>query len=659
VEKPAAKAAGAPALRWHLHGAEYDFEPFVRHHPGGELAIRLAQGIDDATSLFASYHPVGRGRAWETLERFRVGGALPSAPVPSAFRDDIERMVASHFGASGTPALRERTVATLAHKALVGAFAAVQLAGWVAWLRGETIGLLLVPLFHYFTMVNISHDATHFATSRSPGLNAVLAFASLPYSYGPVTWYSQHVVMHHTATNEVLRDPDVHHFNPLLVHSDVRLEGERPNVHTLLDYLKVFLVGIQLCFAVPLSNSGYAPKGFEAEWKSNFPVLIPTPPGLRASRLYQVLNGLPIVALWACLLRPWFAMGLCGKAAAFSLVPPMVASLLFVVVTQVSHIQPEAQRPEHAQEPDFLKRQVCARARPARLSRRGRRGARKQEAAFSTRQTRARGEPGTRARGSELLRAAEAHAHSPHASPPSPSPSRAASPPRARARACEQVLTAVDYSCESEVWRVLTGGLNVQSLHHVLPHISSCHYTALYPAFERVCQAHGLTIQKRDGLLHAMRTAFAHVWAINRTGARRAAATCARPCPAQLRPALPERSSPRSLAPRLAHRHLARACLLASPHPSPARSLRLVVQGASASSCGAKCARACTAESSAAARHRAAHAASFLSRLYANGFSPAPRTLSRALHDEPRASQWLDRSQRSGPRGALRRFACT
>lgn len=363
IERPvekhaAAKGADAPALRWRLHGAEYDLEPFVRHHPGGELAIRLAQGIDDATNLFASYHPVGKGRAWETLERFRVGGVVPEAPKPSAFRDDIERMVAAHFGTRALPMLRERTVATLTHKCLVGAFAAVQLVGWATWVRGDAIGLLLVPLFHFLTMVNISHDATHFATSRSPALNAVLAYASLPYSYGPVTWYSQHVVMHHTATNEVLRDPDVHHFNPLLVHPDVRLEGERPNEHSPFDYLKVFLVGIQLCFAVPLSNSGYAPKGFEAEWKSNFPLLIPMPPGLRGSRLYRFLNFVPIVTLWACLLRPWAAMGLCAKAAAFSLVPPMVASLLFVVVTQVSHIQPEAQSEAHLAEPDFLKRQV-------------------------------------------------------------------------------------------------------------------------------------------------------------------------------------------------------------------------------------------------------------------------------------------------------------
>ena len=84
---------------------------------------------------------------------------------------------------------------------------------------------------------------------------------------------------------------------------------------------------------------------------------------------YHALNILPIVALWACLLYPWFALGACGKAALFSLLPPMACSFVFVVVTQVSHIQPETQQSEHADETDFQKRQVscsCAEGPAAR-----------------------------------------------------------------------------------------------------------------------------------------------------------------------------------------------------------------------------------------------------------------------------------------------------
>jgi fatty acid desaturase len=79
-----------------------------------------------------------------------------------------------------------------------------------------------------------------------------------------------------------------------------------------------------------------------------------------------------------------------------------------------------------------------------------------------------------------------------------------------------QARTAVDYSSDSHLWRFLTGGLNVQTLHHVLPGVSNCHYTALYPKYEAVCRKHGVQLAQRRGVLHAARTALAHVHSINR-----------------------------------------------------------------------------------------------------------------------------------------------
>lgn len=44
----------------------------------------------------------------------------------------------------------------------------------------------------------------------------------------------------------------------------------------------------------------------------------------------------------------------------------------------------------------------------------------------------------------------------------------------------------------STTWNIITGGLNTQSLHHVLPSVHHCHYPTIYPLFLSVCKRHGV-----------------------------------------------------------------------------------------------------------------------------------------------------------------------
>ncbi|KAG8464161.1 hypothetical protein KFE25_003224 [Diacronema lutheri] len=486
---PTRPAEPTGALLWRLHGATYDLEPFVCAHPGGELAIRLAQGIDDATAtnLFASYHAVGRGRAWETLERFRVSTAAPAAPAPSAFREEIEAMLRDHFAPAGGGAAggggaraRVRGTASAAHAYMLVAFGVAQLVGWVLWARGHLLGVLLVPLFHWLFGVNSSHDATHFALSGSPAVNRLLAYASLPYFYSPGTWYAQHVVMHHTAANQIDKDPDLQHFQPLKLHvADVRTDFPSGEVHTCLDYLKCFGAGLHLAFAVPIAAGGACTRSFRAWYMHMYSPPILLPPGLARSASHRLLNLCAPVLFVAFIAYPYVAFGggcdtrpndgggdgggvLAAAAGAcmsggasgwrnwaggrggcdfgfarkslFAFAPPMISSLIFMLVTQVSHVQPEAQRAHVDDESDFFKRQA---------------------------------------------------------------------------------LTSVDYNGGSRLWGALTGGLNVQSLHHTLPHISSCHYASIYPKFKAICERHDVALVERTSLLHAAQTALRYIWMLN------------------------------------------------------------------------------------------------------------------------------------------------
>lgn len=54
-----------------------------------------------------------------------------------------------------------------------------------------------------------------------------------------------------------------------------------------------------------------------------------------------------------------------------------------------------------------------------------------------------------------------------------------------------QALTSLDHSTASWLSHFLTGGLNLQSIHHCMPGVSLVHYPAMYPAFRAVCEKHG------------------------------------------------------------------------------------------------------------------------------------------------------------------------
>jgi len=67
-----------------------------------------------------------------------------------------------------------------------------------------------------------------------------------------------------------------------------------------------------------------------------------------------------------------------------------------------------------------------------------------------------------------------------------------------------QARTSLDYSADSAIMGFLTGALNTQSIHHVLPSISSVHYRDLYPAFYALCVKHGCEPASCPTVFHAL-----------------------------------------------------------------------------------------------------------------------------------------------------------
>jgi len=81
-----------------------------------------------------------------------------------------------------------------------------------------------------------------------------------------------------------------------------------------------------------------------------------------------------------------------------------------------------------------------------------------------------------------------------------------------------QALTSLDYSTDSLLNHFIFGGLNTQSLHHVLPSIACVHYRALYPAFLAVCKKHNCEPVVVPSFWHAVWKHLVYVFRLGEKG---------------------------------------------------------------------------------------------------------------------------------------------
>jgi fatty acid desaturase len=75
----------------------------------------------------------------------------------------------------------------------------------------------------------------------------------------------------------------------------------------------------------------------------------------------------------------------------------------------------------------------------------------------------------------------------------------------------QQVLHSVDYNMYSIFWCIVTGGLNVQGLHHCVPYVHHCHYPYMYAEYVTICKTHGITPHIRSGFLDAVMGYLKHI----------------------------------------------------------------------------------------------------------------------------------------------------
>jgi fatty acid desaturase len=394
-------------MSWTLYGKEYDLTAFLKRHPGGELALRLGQGRD-CSVLFEQYHVLNDNHV-----RMLRGFGLYGEPVPDAFYKELRAAVASLDDIKTTPLM----VAILSGLGLLNGWA------WLGWYSGSWLSAVMLPFLSWLFVVNMAHDAAHFAFSRYAALNEVAALFSGPLFYNTTYWYLQHNVSHHMNTNHIHADIDLHHVEKL-VRSHVAHKWLPAHKYQILSvcalnsilttFSENVLFPLQLLMADAVNDRFFGAVNHVLKYN-------------RAVLFAQLGLSLGVVVY------PFLAFGLL-KGLFFALWPFMCGSLLFITVTQISHIQESTQR------------------------------------------------------------RSSGWAHWSH----------------------QMVDSSFDYAQDSWIWTFLTGGLNMQGLHHCVPGLSSSRFQQVYPLYRALCVKHGLVIHESRTFWEAVQRYWIYLYRLSK-----------------------------------------------------------------------------------------------------------------------------------------------
>ena len=293
----------------------------------------------NCSELFSSYHSL-TDKPNAVLRKFYVEDAQPGdADYDDRF--DWDAAKTPFYTELKTEVRRFFAERQLSHKASWGKLAVVlgcavlaAVVYWKALLQGQWWAAFVLPWLYWLGPACMLHDGTHWALSGRPWVNRTLAQLGCLHM-GVYAWLHQHVVGHHSYTNELHRDPDLHAFEGS--GEEGALYGHR--LSPFAPYFGLYRRWLRSLFiTVPFSCLQPTLQQDTAVWLRHAydrTVAVTTPPSRRAAVVHLAWRTL----LWSILFGVPFALwGLSWKAAFFAFYMPLQYGLQYYVFSQISHI---------------------------------------------------------------------------------------------------------------------------------------------------------------------------------------------------------------------------------------------------------------------------------------------------------------------------------
>lgn len=304
----------------------------------GEEVVRRTSPPDETPPAEVPVAPA-EGLAWQSDAAGTVG-----AVGDSALKRDLEEMLRRHFRRpadyKATPEHWLRIAGALALWALC-------FAGWV---HGEMGATLLLPYAQWLVFSPTVHEASHSTLSTVPMVNKAAAFAGLPFIYNPYIWWAQHILSHHQYTNDDALDVDLHHLRPARLHPGCEVDGGGYSGFNFIFKGYFSTLGMSVLWPIRVLQGKST-----GRWYEN---LVTPKPDAVGDAEFALSLLLPAFAL----LWPWarVAMGDAGALEGFFhwFYPWAVTGAIWTVMTQVSHVQADCQRPPTGDADDWFRWQI-------------------------------------------------------------------------------------------------------------------------------------------------------------------------------------------------------------------------------------------------------------------------------------------------------------
>ncbi|CAM9158112.1 unnamed protein product [Discosporangium mesarthrocarpum] len=538
-------AASTPPHLWRVHGTLYDLAPFVDRHPGGKAAINLGRGRD-CTAMFESYHPfTNRHRSVLAKHAVPNGGGVggkagvgtvtgagagatyagvPSRAEADPFYDLLCKRVEALLNQAGRdprhhPSSVKATPQRLVYYMLVILAVAVTYVGYA---RGHPGGPFLFAVSAWL-LGALGHDGGHFAVAgaAAPWADS-LATLGMGLIASPFMWMHQHTYAHHSFTNDLERDPDLHHYTDVLrthplqgaaptlglgaIPGPGAMEGRKGTYK-----MQVYRAYVYACYTMTvLGEALYIPVVLMRTGNLHGVVPIPRlPRGAQSQPLWgPELAQLAHLALFGALV---VVAPLCYGGGAVSVVLYLVTSgLLFGIFSQINHLNGEsigaAASPKGADIGVGSGLGSGAARRMSRIKAKGITRSRTEGVevrplpipgsdgeSSTVSSTAGAGECLTRVRGREKADGSESGLATATAGEWTGVGLEGQGTVRvAGSWAAEQVETSNNFCPGSRLWGLLSNGLNYQIEHHLFPGVNHEHLPLLAPAVRRVCEENGV-----------------------------------------------------------------------------------------------------------------------------------------------------------------------
>ena len=197
-------------MKTKIHTKSYDFTNFK--HPGGNKALELIEN-KDGTCLFELYHPFSKRNYLNTvLRKYEIvyDNSIETQKefdfdlTNDSFTNEIRDAVTCYF-----KSLAKKNNCSLVEATKMNTFRIMEKFIILGLLYRSLNHFFFFDIFHFLFIVNNWHDAGHFALIQNKFWEEI--FMSICASlYPPYSWYNGHTHNHHSYTNILFKDQDIH-----------------------------------------------------------------------------------------------------------------------------------------------------------------------------------------------------------------------------------------------------------------------------------------------------------------------------------------------------------------------------------------------------------------------------------------------------------------